>query len=282
MTANLDKSRNTRARGTPFPYYHLDGCAEIVANVHALGGGSCGWDQLAAWMGRSSTSGNFRQNMNATRMFGLLDYKNKRIQLTQQGNQLLIPELVRQTKVEAFLEVSVFRQAYERLKGTILPTGPAIENALTEIGVTASQAPRARQVFLRSARDAGFFEINPDRLVKPVISESSTDEPSAPADEEVQLSRELTPQRDPSQGIRVHSLIRALLEQLPEEGSEWEPMRCVMWLQGLLISLGMIYSNFDDLRRIEVTFHPGERTGPALADSVDPAALPPPPESHYG
>ena len=241
-----------RGRSTiAFPYLHLEGCIEIAQAVHAVGGHSCEWNQVAAQAKQSPQGGAFRQKMLSARVFGLLGYKGQHVELTPIGQRSLDPQTTKSARVQAFLNVPLFRRMYEQLEGQLLPPPTAIERQMESAGVAPKQTEKARQVFLRSARDAGFFEINPDRFVKP----STGNQPEQSGDTgvgEKQTAEHRTGGGE-SEGRLHHPLIEALLAQMPPPGTKWEQARCVMWLQAILLSLGMIYENFEELRDIEIS-----------------------------
>jgi hypothetical protein len=63
--------------------------------------------------------------------------------------------------------VPLYLSVYENFKGYTLPGAAAIEKYMRDVGVSSKQTDKARQVFLRSARQANFFEHGEDRLVRP-------------------------------------------------------------------------------------------------------------------
>ena len=242
----------TRGRSTiAFPYLHLHGCLEIADGVRTLGVDACEWDQLAAHTGNSGKSGTFRQKMLAARVFGLLSYKSAEVKLTHAGQRALDQETAKAGRVEAFLSVPLFREMYEKLKGRDMPPPTAIEQQMQMLGVAPKQTLRARQVFIRSARDAGFFEINANRMTKPSVS-NTKDLDGSKNQSGSGKERPDGAGYDPLEIPPPHPLIAALLDQMPAAGTKWEQARCVMWLEGVLISLGMIYENYEELREIEI------------------------------
>ncbi len=73
----------------------------------------------------------------------------------------------RQARITAFLNVPLYRRLYENYKGRNLPPDPGLEQAIVNLGVSAKQKERARQVFQRSANYAGFFNQGRNRLILP-------------------------------------------------------------------------------------------------------------------
>ena len=235
------------------PQLHLQGCIEIVNSIHELGGNSCEWDQLAGKMSQAAQGGGFRVKLLACRAFGLLTYKGQDVTLTDLGMAVLDPDKQKGSRVAAFLTVPLFRKLCEEWRSAPLPPVAAIERKMVSMGVTQKQALRARQRFLRSARDAGFFEIAADRLVKPSLQNQNQDQqPKLKNDESEKPSKSGNGGEPPDQSD-IHPVMKALLAEMPPQGGTWETARCVTWLQMVVLSLGLIYENHDELRKIEIT-----------------------------
>ena len=138
-----------------------------MAAVHEVGGRSCEWSQVAAKAGQSPRGGAFRQKMLAARTFGLLGYKGQEVELTDLGLHSVDPRSEKSARVEAFLHVPLFAQAFEKFRESSASPGYGDSRVRwSRWGVTPKQTDKARQVFLRSARFAGFFDLAGDRLVK--------------------------------------------------------------------------------------------------------------------
>ncbi len=153
-----------------FPYADLESATELAQTIHDKAGSSCETDELAAWMGQSASGGTFRTRLGAARMFGLIDRGEKRVNLTQLGRDVL-PNSgnERGARVDAFLNVELFRAMYDQYKGHALPPTPAIERQVAQLGVSPKQTERARQTFMKSAQFAGFIDASSGRFVKPGI-----------------------------------------------------------------------------------------------------------------
>ena len=236
-----------------FPYFHLEKCIELAAAVMAIGGDSCELSQLAAHLGQSESGGGFRVKIIATRVFGLISYQRKTVELTPIGQRILDPEMQKAARVEAFLTVPLFNRMYEKLNGQMLPPDTAIEKQMQGLGVAPKQASRARQVFLRSAREAGFFDINPSRLTKPPIGTSQVEssqkvETHAKGPSLQRPGGPTTPKLS-----EHHPLIEALLAEMPPPGTEWELAHCAMWFESLRSCIGIIYSNYSELKGLEIS-----------------------------
>jgi hypothetical protein len=86
------------------------------------------------------------------------------------------PQKLKDGKVRAFYAVPLYKSIYERFDGRPLPPAAALERVIVELGVSQKQATTARQVFQRSAKQAGFFEHGINRLVEPVTGKRPADE----------------------------------------------------------------------------------------------------------
>ena len=162
-----------------FPYTDLEAGIEVVRAVHHLGGQRCTSDALAAYLDISPTGGNFRARIAPARIFGLMDWSRGEAVLTPLGLKILDSVTEVAARAEAFLNVPLYAALYERYKGMQLPGPIALEAEIERLGVSSKQKDKARQVFDRSARQAGFFSISKDRLVRPSAATSTSNAGSA-------------------------------------------------------------------------------------------------------
>src|SRR6185312_5285654 len=171
--ATSENEKQGRDRSTiEFTYNGLDDSEEIVNAIRSVGGTGCSLVALAAKLNLSATGGGFRVRTYSARTFGLCDITRNQIDLTDLGLRLIDSSFAKQARVDAFLNVDLYGKMYEQLKGQPLPPMAAIERMMQNAGVAPKQKDRARQVFIRSAKYAGFFDIHADRLVKPEAGNS--------------------------------------------------------------------------------------------------------------
>lgn len=245
-----------------FPYTDLDSASEVVRAVHNAGGTACDADQLAAQLGLEAKGGGFRLRVVGAKAFGMITYeRGGRITLTDIGRALLDQSQERQARVNAFLSVELYQKVYEQFKGGPLPPQAGLERSLGGLGVGTGVRDRARQVLLRSAKQAGFFEHASDRLVKPAIRQ----EAGQPARDEP--SQDIA--RDPSRGGgggggggNQHPLIQGLLMTLPQPGDDWPADARVNWLTMASSIFKMIYAG--EAGNISINNLPKEKQVPAL------------------
>lgn len=207
-----------RTRSTvSFPYADLAEAEKAVGHV-ADSGGRCLPEQLAAWLGHSKlNSGAFRNKVAAAKQFGLLERNS--IALTELGRRLADRRGPQQARVEAFLAVPLYRALFESYRGGQMPGVMRLELDLLRLGVSRTQVKAARQVFLRSAEQAGMFEAGSSQMVLPKGTSfpmPAGEEPRAPADQE-----------------RYPKVIEGILEQAPWD-EEWAEQAFDEWADLLI------------------------------------------------
>lgn len=128
---------------------------------------SCTIDQLAAYVKNSLTSGAFRLRLSNASTFGLTENERGEVRLTPLGRSIADPSQEAAARADAFLAVPLYERIYDNYKGFTLPSPSALEKFMREVGVSSKQTGKARNAFMRSARQAGFFAHGEDRLVRP-------------------------------------------------------------------------------------------------------------------
>lgn len=249
-----------------FPYTDLDSAVEVVWGVHNAGGTACDSDQLAAALKMEAKGGGFRQRLTSTQSFKLITYeRGGRITLTDLGRQIIDSAQERMGKMNAFLEVELFKRVFDEFKGGPLPPQAALERALVSFGVGKNVADRARQVLLRSAKQAGFFDAASDRLVKPAIRNDAapSDRPGTqdadPADQQRGNGGSGGASGGGSGGGNLHPLIQGLLQTLPAPGTNWSAKDQTNWLTLAGSVFKMIYPGATD-GEITITLQPQKGT----------------------
>lgn len=166
-----------------FPYTHLDDAIAIPRTVFDKAGQQADLMQLAIWLGHGShTTGAFRTKTGAAVVFGLVTSEKGEIALTDLGSRIIDPELEALARVRAFLAVPLFKALYDKYRGRMLPGDTALESEIVSLGAAPKQKVRARQIFSKSAQQAGLFNSGKDRLILPAgISESMLTSDAQPA-----------------------------------------------------------------------------------------------------
>lgn len=252
VPAEVAGSVQERERSTiVFPYLSLDVAVEIVKAVHATGGQQSQMDQVAAHLDESPNGGAFRMKIVTSRIFGLVKYSTGTVSLTPLGSRITDPDQEKAAKAEAFLHVPLYKRIYDDFKGLVLPSTPAaLESVMVTLGVAQKQKDKARQVFLRSAQQAGFFAYGTTKLVYPTITATGAT-PKPKVDEE-EHEREDKGRNGGggggNDGGGQHPLIEGLLKELPQPKTEWTMEDRKNWLEMASTIFNVIYKNSDDSR----------------------------------
>src|ERR1700736_6493074 len=107
----------------------------------------------------------------------------REVRLTSLGRTIADSAQEPMAKVDAFLHVPLYRRIFEHHDGYTLPGAGPLERFMREVGVSPKQTGTARQAFMRSARQAGFFAHGEDRLVRPSF-------PSGPSTRSIEPARD--------------------------------------------------------------------------------------------
>lgn len=97
-----------------------------------------------------------------------------------------------------------------------MPGAAAIEKYMRDVGVSSKQTDKARQVFLRSARQANFFEHGEDRLVRPAAQPGPGTPPLEERKEEIPEPKP-TGSGDGMDGLDLDPLLIALLKKILQQ-----------------------------------------------------------------
>lgn len=229
-----------------FPYMALNDAVKLAEAIHGnVGLGECDDDQLAAWTSQSIKSSGFRVQIAAARLFGIITSPSTgRYRLTDLGSAIVDPAQTREARATAFLNVPLYRAVFDKYRGGVLPGQPAaMERELVSLGVSEKVKDRARQVFERSAEQAGFFAHGRNRLVMPGIAARQPDA-ALPPDLDADVPG------DTKGGVGgggdntgVDPIIAGLLKRLPKSGEKWPKAQRKLWLQLLEGSFDLIYDD---------------------------------------
>lgn len=229
-----------QASSIAWPYNDLnDGAAIARAIWENVGTSTCDMAQLAAWAGHDTMdSGAFRLRVTAAKTFGLITTGSKQASLTDLGRAIVDPERAAQARVEAFLNVPLYGRLFERYDGRALPsTNIAVEADLVDLGVVAKQKDRARQVFQRSAEQAGLFAQGHNRLVRPAVR---TEDVGAQRDTD---SRGGSGGGSGGGGGDLDPFVQVLVRSLPEPGSVWPQSEREKWMRLASAAFDVVYKD---------------------------------------
>lgn len=245
IAPNSTVSENARGRSTiEFPYLDLNNAIEVADGVRNVGGNSCDWKQLAVKMNQAADGGGFRMKVMTGKTFGLLTYKGGTIELTDLGIQVIDAQFERKAKVEAFMKVPLFKQLFDKLNGVTLPPPAAVERMIEQLGVAPKQKDKARQVFMRSAKQVGLFELSGDRLSLPPGLNGAIKEAVTSAENTVQ--KKSGGGSGGGEGFDLDPLLIALLQKIPPQGEKWPKDKRLRWFKTFAMNVSQVYDGDDD------------------------------------
>ena len=264
------KAKSERVVSTiSFPYSDMSDALSVAEGMMKGGGVGMTRDQLAAAMGLAPGGGSFATKIATARMFGVIDATSGKYELTDLGHEILEPARQGDARIRAFLNVPLYKRAYDEFKGRLLPPRPyGLEAAFIKFGVSQKTVKAARLAFEKSARMAGFFpNATEDRLVMPFgVSNENTGPDNgdggqrgkvieAGVKEGIVMSDALPVAGQAVTGI--HKSILGMLDELPPPKTKWSKEEQADWLQALGHMFQVIYKS-DDKGEIEVIFKPSE------------------------
>lgn len=230
-----------------FPYQDLDEAVAIAKAIHTLSGSTAQYEQIAAQTGMSPKSSGFRTNISTAKIFGLISTSQGAATLSPLGIQICDPQQEKAARVQAFLRVPLYNAIYEKFKGASLPPTTGLEAAIAGMGVAKKQTERARQIFQRSAQQAGFFQFGNDRLVLPAIKQSAaTPIATEPIEDEPEKKKKSKDEDEDE----LNPFIKGLLTKLPKPDSEWPQDARAKWLETAANIFDLLYKNSDDNNRV--------------------------------
>jgi hypothetical protein len=247
----VDNAQSTDAEGDSkrerstigFAYNDLDDAVAVARTIHTNAGTSCTLSQLAALLGQPISSGTFRARLSNAAVFGLTENARREVSLTALGRRIADPAAEPAARVDAFLHVPLYQRIFGHHDGYTLPGAAPLEKFMREVGVSPKQTGKARQAFMRSARQAGFFAHGEDRLVQPSFPDTPSTRPVDPAKE----NEKVKSQNGGGGGDDLpplDGLILALVKKLPPIGTkEWNIQDRVMWLQMAAMAFQMAYGS---------------------------------------
>lgn len=229
-----------------FPYTGLDEATALAEAIHReAGAGAITDDQLAPSIDLSQKSSGYRTKLSAARLFGVIETDNGKHRLTDLGKRIVDANQQRAAKVEAFLNIPLYRKVYEEHKGGTVPPAGAMQRELIGFGVIAKQAQRARQIMERSAEAAGFYGKGKDRLVAPVLRDDDGASGEAFGGGGAGGGGE-GGEEEGRPDPRLHKIVQGMIEELPARGDDWSVEQRVKWLRLAANAFDMIYKGGDD------------------------------------
>lgn len=236
-----------------FPYGDLDEAVLLAKAIHEVGGQSCQIEQLAGHLKVAAAGGAFRARLAYPRVFGLVELERGVISLTQLGRSIVDPNQEAAARIDAFLTVPLYKAIYDKYKGYTLPPAAALAREMGALGVSSKQTDKARQVFDRSAKQAGFFWAGNERLTLPVVKSKPETRPIEEHDDKKNEVDRIG--GNGGDGGDQHPFISGLLKTLPKPESDWPIAAQAKWLQTAASIFGLIYKAEDGSIKVEIVSH---------------------------
>jgi len=246
-TAEVLNPENTGERATldrssiKFPYLDQDDSYEIAKKVFEIGGKSCDKVALAVAFNVSADGGAFGLRLSTAKLYGFISAEKKVVSLTDLGQKVVDPTTEKAARAESFLEVPLYEKLYEDYQGQLLPGNDALESHIVKLGVAPKQKDKARQVFQRSAKQAGYFSISSNRLVAPQFKQGA--DVLAPQNENDGggNGKGGTPPPPPPKGPELPPHVQLLVSKLPAAETIWGTSGRKKWLEAAQKIFDLIY-----------------------------------------
>jgi hypothetical protein len=163
--ASSAKKKGQRFKKGSFPpTMTLEEASTIITSFYENTGGEASVDALSSLTNNTSASSVFQRKLATLRNYGVIQEEtqeqNRIVSLTELGLRIAAPHDPAQkveAQREAFLKIEVFKNAYERYKGRILPQDEFLINAFTS-SVPRELAGEWVEKFKSSAETAGLIE----------------------------------------------------------------------------------------------------------------------------
>jgi hypothetical protein len=257
-TAEVLAPENTGEKGTvdrssiKFPYLDQDDSLELAQKIFALGGKSCEKIALATAFNVSADGGGFGLRLATAKMYGFISAEKKMVSLTDLGQRAVDPTTEKAARAESFLVVPLYAALYRDYQGQLLPGNDGLESHIIKLGVAPKQKEKARQVFQRSAKQAGFFSISSNRLAAPQFK-PGTAEASQLGSDKLDGGNGGSSGGTGGGDDGNQSLIDGLIKVLPKAGQTWTLEAQRKWLQTAAANFAYAYNGTDETRSIRVT-----------------------------
>lgn len=236
-----------------FPWTDLDNAIRVTKAVYKVGGTSLTLEQLAAELKVALKGGGFRLMYSAAKTFGLVTISQGNVTLTDLGRKINDPKFEKAAKAEALLAVPLYRSLYDIYKGgTALPPPAGLEAEIHKLGVVKKATERARQVFQKSAQQAGFFAYGTDKLVMPATGGAPGSEAHRTPEGQRHVEQPKIEHGGGGNGGPRHPFIAGLLKELPAEGADWPTADRVKWLKAAAMLFDFIYKSGDTGRPVRI------------------------------
>src|SRR5450759_721362 len=168
----------------------------------------------------------------------------------------MLSEIIKEKAMSCcFLGIRTF------VKNGVLPPAAALARDMVGLGVAEKTKDRTRQIFERSAEQAGFFAHGKNRLIMPAVA---VRDQQTPRDEKSEDANGGGGNGGGGDLPVIDPIIAGLLKRLPKSGDVWPEADRKLWLQLLEGSFKLLYK---------------EQTAPARHTSSDSKRIATPPKT---
>lgn len=252
-------NRSREQSGIAFPYVDLYAAVEVAQAIHSRSGDRpCDLNDLANDLG-GAVGGAFRLKTSAARIFELVEKRGRsEVLLTDTGRHVVAEPEAKRHLANAFLRVPLYAAVFDKYRSSRLPARRELEEQMKSLGVPGKQVDKARQVFERSARQAGLLDSSSHRLIFPQSAQPQIGNTSPVAAQPMMSSDERLDAFPFEAGLtgRFHRddpLILGLIERLPIAGSSWSDEARVAWLRLASSIFDVTYTDGQGEIRIALT-----------------------------
>lgn len=250
QAANAEQKSKATSVSGGWPFFDFSDAFQVPELINTRGGGVADLDQLAAWLNyKSTTSGTFASKLASARYFGLVSSTERgRVSISDRARTILAPVMpddAVNAKAEAFLAVPLFKRLFDQFRGTALPPDVGLRNLFQHTyHIAPERVQQAVRVFKDSARQTGFFDSAPDRLIRPSAMASSVAQSGAQTSEAEARAPVSENRRFAGGGGNeggIHPAILGMLHELPAPGDPWTPSDQKGFLDAFIAMVKFIY-----------------------------------------
>ena len=246
-----------------FPYVDLSAAVDVARAIYERSGTApCDLNALADDL-NETIGGAFRLKTSAARIFDLVEKRGRSgVQLTDGGVAVVEQQDDPIPKAGAFLRVPLYAALFQKYHDRKLPQRHHLEDEMRSLGVPPKQVDKARQVFERSARQAGVLDVSDNRLVRPAPKQPQIRNNSRIAPESmIDVDGRFTNMASSESGLLSRfrpsdPLIVGLVERLPAAGSAWTDAERIAWLKLANSIFDVTYTSGTGHIEIRVTAEP--------------------------
>lgn len=210
-----------KKQGIPFAYYSIPHAEDILRTILEYDGKVSGIDTLyERWGGTHLTLASFRIRVGELEKTGRITREKNDIYITELGrmNCSPDPQVQMRARQQAFLCMELNRRLVKMHLGDTPPATAKLNNEITDMGILESVVDRARQVFLRSAKETGFLSDAGILVLPDGIPMSSLEEQDGKSGNDEQGDVAMvapTPIADVKPQETMDSIIDSVLRQRP-------------------------------------------------------------------